>query len=115
MAQTVTFSGLKVKVQGQQNNSGKRNWQDENRNQKSGQFKRQNQGPIRGQSSNNIPQCPKCKKNYSGDLYFDKNVCYRCGELGHYVFQCRAEPAKVNDQANKGKARVFTITYEEAA
>ncbi|KAL2526552.1 Pepsin-retropepsin like protein [Abeliophyllum distichum] len=90
MAQTVTFSGLKVKVQGQQNDSGKRNWQDQNRNQISGQFKRQNQGPIRVQSSNTIPQCPKCKKNHNGDRYFGKNVCYRCGEPGHYVLQCRA-------------------------
>ncbi|KAL2491560.1 reverse transcriptase [Abeliophyllum distichum] len=47
MAQTVTFSGLKVKVQEQQNDSGKRNWQDQNRNQNSGQFKRQNQSPVR--------------------------------------------------------------------
>ncbi|KAL2455868.1 CCHC-type domain-containing protein [Abeliophyllum distichum] len=55
MAQTVTFSGLNVKVQEQQYDSGKRNWQNQNRNQISGQFKRQNQGPIRGQSSNIIP------------------------------------------------------------
>ncbi|KAL2461738.1 Pepsin-retropepsin like protein [Abeliophyllum distichum] len=110
MAQTVTFSGLNVKVQEQQYDSGKRNWQNQNRNQISGQFKRQNQGPIRGQSSNIIPQCPKCKKNHNGDCYFGKNVCYKCGEPGHYVLQCRAEPVKVNDQTNKGKARVFAMT-----
>ncbi|KAL2486316.1 RNA-directed DNA polymerase [Abeliophyllum distichum] len=63
MAQTVPFSGLKVKVQGQQNDSGKKNW---------------------------------------------------CGEPGHYVSQCWVEPTKVNDQANKEKARVFAMTHEEA-
>ncbi|KAL2486659.1 reverse transcriptase [Abeliophyllum distichum] len=79
------------------------------------EFKRHNQGPIRGQSSNTIPQCPKCKKNHNGNCYFGKNVFYRCGEPGHYVLQCRAEPVKVYDQMNKGKARVFAMTQGEVA
>ncbi|KAL2541926.1 Uncharacterized protein Adt_02904 [Abeliophyllum distichum] len=74
MAQTVTFLDINVKVQEQQNDSRKKNWQDHNRNQNFGQFKRKNQGPIRSKSSNSIPQCPKCKKNHSGDYYFGKNV-----------------------------------------
>ncbi|KAL2466623.1 reverse transcriptase [Abeliophyllum distichum] len=71
--------------------------------------------PSKGQSSNSIPQCPKCKKNHSGDYHFGKNICYRCGELGYYVLQCQAKPTKVNDQANKVKARVFAMTYEEVS
>ncbi|KAL2518100.1 Pepsin-retropepsin like protein [Abeliophyllum distichum] len=82
MAQIISFLGSKFK---NNRTTQKKNWQDKNRNRSSVQFKRKNQGPNTGQSSNSIPKYPKYKKNHSSDCHFGKNVCYRCEELAHYV------------------------------
>ncbi|KAL2453402.1 Pepsin-retropepsin like protein [Abeliophyllum distichum] len=88
MAQTMTFSGLKVKVHGQQN--------DREREISRIRIGTKVQASLRDRI--NVP--PSSVK---------------CREPKYYVLQCQTKEAKVNDQANKGKVRVFTMTHEEAA
>lgn len=49
------------------------------------------------------------------NAYLTRNVCYRCGQFGHYASRRRAMPIEVVEQVNKGKVRIFTITHDEAA
>ncbi|XP_022847556.1 uncharacterized protein LOC111370081 [Olea europaea var. sylvestris] len=107
-AQIVTYSGVKLINQGQRNDFGKRKWQDKNKN--SGQFKKQT---IVGQSSNPPSQCPKCNKFHRGECLYGKYVCYKCGQPDHVVSSCPS--IKKLEQEKKGKARVVSLTHDEAA
>ncbi|XP_022897447.1 uncharacterized protein LOC111411117 [Olea europaea var. sylvestris] len=62
-----------------------------------------------------IPQCPKCEKVHRGECLFGKNVCYRYGQEGHFAPNCKAYPPKKDlEQGKKVRAKVFTLTQEEA-
>ncbi|XP_022860377.1 uncharacterized protein LOC111380932 [Olea europaea var. sylvestris] len=82
-----------------------------------GQNKKANTGSGSRSSKPNkvIPPCPKCNKGHRGECWFGKNVCYRCGQEGHFAPDCKAYPPKKDyEQNKKGKARVFALTQEEA-
>ncbi|XP_022874312.1 uncharacterized protein LOC111393154 [Olea europaea var. sylvestris] len=107
-AQIVTYSEMKLIIQGQRNDFGKRKWQDKNKN--SGQFKKRT---LVGQSSNPPSQCSKCNKFHRVECLYGKYTCYKCGQPGHVVFSCPS--IKKPEQEKKGKARVFALTHDEVA
>ncbi|XP_022895365.1 uncharacterized protein LOC111409559 [Olea europaea var. sylvestris] len=96
---------------------GKRKWNGLNKGKGFGQFKNPNIGSGSGSSKPNkvTPRCPKCNKAHGGECWFGKNVCYRCGQEGHFASDCKAYPPKKdNEQGRKVKAKVFALTREEA-
>ncbi|XP_022889247.1 uncharacterized protein LOC111404713 [Olea europaea var. sylvestris] len=94
---------------------GKRKWNGSNEGKGFGQFKKSNIGLGSSKPNKVTPRYPKCNKAHGGECFFGKNVCYRCGQEGHFAPNCKAYlPKKDNEQGKKVKAKVFALTREEA-
>ncbi|XP_022883593.1 uncharacterized protein LOC111400408 [Olea europaea var. sylvestris] len=60
-------------------------------------------------------RCPKCNKAHQGKCLFEKNVCYRCDQEGHFTPDYKTcSPKKDNVQGKKVKAKVFALIQKEA-
>ena len=61
---------------------------------KSSQGKRAIPGPIPTIQKPQKPHCPHCRKYHSGECWKLTGTCYRCGDMGHKIRDCRGALGK---------------------
>ncbi|XP_061375025.1 uncharacterized protein LOC133317204 [Gastrolobium bilobum] len=76
---------------------------------RTGNFKRNNAPGQTSAGRQGSNACPSCGKNHTGVCRSRNNLCYRCGESGHFVSDCPQNPNR-----NPTQARVFTLDAKEA-
>lgn len=111
---------LELKDQIQRDTFEKRKWEDFGKGKNAPPNKRwrpstsSSVGSAITGSSTGRSQCPKCKKNHTGECWRGKNVCYSCGDPGHMSYNCpkrKKEPErKMLEAEKKVKPRVFAMT-----
>jgi hypothetical protein len=76
--------------------------------------------PIRNRpSSANGTPCPKCQCPHYGPCCVGTNICYRCGQVGHFVHDCpkqRGGAASLQTENNRKpptQAKVYALTSSE--
>ncbi|CAA2998901.1 uncharacterized protein LOC111395025 [Olea europaea subsp. europaea] len=99
-------------------NMGKRKWNGQDKGKGKWQNKKANGGASASKSMVPIiAPCSKCGRTHRGECLQGKNVCFRCGKPGHIIRDCPTHTQKKDDnsdQNQKGKARVFALTQQDA-
>ncbi|XP_061356374.1 uncharacterized protein LOC133300800 [Gastrolobium bilobum] len=74
-----------------------------------GNFKRNNASGQSSAGRQGPNACATCGKNHTGIYRRRNNLCYRCGQSGHFISDC---PQNVNQPPTQ--AQVFTLDANEA-
>ncbi|XP_061371300.1 uncharacterized protein LOC133313904 [Gastrolobium bilobum] len=60
------------------------------------------------------PACTACGKNHSSVCRRKNNLCYKCGDPGHYAFDCPPNANQACPSQPPTQGRVFTLDANEA-
>ena len=71
---------------------------------KSSQGKRAVPGPIPTIQKPQKPRCPHCRKYHSGECRKLTGACYRCGDMGHKISDCRGQNKPKNTSLGPKKS-----------
>ncbi|XP_057790976.1 uncharacterized protein LOC131008093 [Salvia miltiorrhiza] len=95
-------------IPSQDGSKGKRKWNEGTGgnfgNGKKPWMANQNQNQYQNPQPQAMVQtpCPKCQKLHLGECLKGMNVCYNCGEAGHYVSTCPKKGGGAPQQQNPG-------------
>ncbi|XP_061346910.1 uncharacterized protein LOC133292511 [Gastrolobium bilobum] len=76
---------------------------------RTGNFKKNNAPSQTSAEQQGSNACPTCGKNHTGVCRRGNNLCYGCGQSGHFISDCPQNPNR-----NPTHARVFTLDANEA-